>query len=445
MKILSIGLIDYKDFIITPLIIVILFIFSLFFTRNENKQNKKIFKLALFYRIILSIIHSILANTIIPLDAYYDAGGKIRNSFYSNPIDFFKILFSNAGDSNSIIMKYKLNESYTFFSPQNFLTSKFGGFFEVLTMGSYVSAVIFFSLFSLLGLWSLYKTFVKLFPNLYKEFSIACLFLPSVSFFGSCYLKDPLTLGLTGFLTSILFSIFIFKRRIVLNIAFLLITSYLLFAIKPYIIVCFIPMFFVFIFFLFKNKIQNRALRLISTPLVVITLLFLLYFSYSSLSSTTERFASEQLLQEAVTTQDYIKRGSEGKASGYDIGPIQPTFGSVLSKIPVSIQFSLFRPFVWEAEKGIQYIAALDSLAILLFTLYVLFKRKFKFFIAVFKSPIIQLCLFFALSFLGIIGFVSANYGTLIRYKIPGIPFYVIALILILNFQIDDQKKMQHT
>jgi hypothetical protein len=158
-------------------------------------------------------------------------------------------------------------------------------------------------------------------------------------------------------------------------------------------------------------------------------LLFYIFFDY--LGSITKRFTTEQLIAEAITTQDYIKRGSEGKASGYDIGAFDPSLGGILSKMTTAIQYSLYRPFLWEVDKVIQVIAALDSLMILLFTIYVLFKRRLSIILAIYKSPTIQFCLSFSLVFAGIMGFVSSNYGTLMRYKIPCIPFYVLSLILI--------------
>lgn len=442
MSILTVGLIDLSDIFITPVIILGLFLLFSIINKNETSVNKKIFKLALLYRIVLGIIHALLANTIIPLDPYYDVGGKIRKAFYTNPFDFWNILWTNAGQINPTILKYNIQKGDTFFQPNNFLTSKFGGVFEVLTMGSYVSAVILFGVFSLLGMWALYKTFIKMYPDLYKPLAVACLFLPSVSFFGSCYLKDPITLGATGFLTFCMYQIFIERKNKIRNLIFLVVLSYLLFTIKPYILVSIFPAYFFWISYHYKNKIQNTLLRILFTPILVILLLSLFYFSYSYLGKESQRFTTEKLLIEAVTTQDYLKRGSEGKASGYDIGTIEPNINSFLGKIPKSIQFSLFRPFLWEAEKIIQLIASLDSLAIFIFTLYVILKKRLLIFKAILKSPTIQFCLFFSLIFASIMGFVSANYGTLIRYKIPCIPFYIIALILILDYSSDRKKQV---
>jgi ABC-type uncharacterized transport system permease subunit len=45
----------------------------------------------------------------------------------------------------------------------------------------------------------------------------------------------------------------------------------------------------------------------------------------------------------------------------------------------------------------------------------------------------IMYCLLFALVFALFVGVTTLNFGTLVRYKIPCMPFYIIALVLILE------------
>lgn len=42
-------------------------------------------------------------------------------------------------------------------------------------------------------------------------------------------------------------------------------------------------------------------------------------------------------------------------------------------------------------------------------------------------------CFFFSIVFALFVGSTTLNFGTLVRYKIPCMPFYIIALILILE------------
>jgi ABC-type sulfate transport system permease component len=70
----------------------------------------------------------------------------------------------------------------------------------------------------------------------------------------------------------------------------------------------------------------------------------------------------------------------------------------------------------------------------MLFTLYVLLKAGVvRFFTSIFKDPMVVFCFWYSILFAVFVGTTTLNFGTLVRYKIPCIPFYLIALILILE------------
>ena len=54
---------------------------------------------------------------------------------------------------------------------------------------------------------------------------------------------------------------------------------------------------------------------------------------------------------------------------------------------------------------------------------------------AIIKNPVILFCILFSLVFAIFVGMTTLNFGTLVRYKIPCLPFYLIALILILDYK----------
>jgi hypothetical protein len=66
------------------------------------------------------------------------------------------------------------------------------------------------------------------------------------------------------------------------------------------------------------------------------------------------------------------------------------------------------------------------------FTLYVLFKSGvFTFIKLILTDPLIMYCLLFSAVFAMFVGTSTLNFGTLVRYKIPCLPFYTISLFLI--------------
>jgi hypothetical protein len=68
----------------------------------------------------------------------------------------------------------------------------------------------------------------------------------------------------------------------------------------------------------------------------------------------------------------------------------------------------------------------------MIFTLFIIFKAGPGVFIkSTLRDPLIMYSLCFSLVFALFIGASTLNFGTLVRYKIPCMPFYIISLFLI--------------
>lgn len=99
---------------------------------------------------------------------------------------------------------------------------------------------------------------------------------------------------------------------------------------------------------------------------------------------------------------------------------------------PAAIFATFFRPLPWEAHKISQFIACIESFALFMLTIFVLFKSgPFRFFRIIFSEAMITYCFLFSIVFAVFIGASTLNFGTLVRYKIPSLPFYTIALFLV--------------
>jgi hypothetical protein len=77
-------------------------------------------------------------------------------------------------------------------------------------------------------------------------------------------------------------------------------------------------------------------------------------------------------------------------------------------------------------------MAAVESLVLMFFTLFILFKSGlFRLIKWTLSDPLIMYCFLFAVVFGLFVGASTLNFGTLVRYKIPCLPFYAISLFLI--------------
>jgi hypothetical protein len=160
-------------------------------------------------------------------------------------------------------------------------------------------------------------------------------------------------------------------------------------------------------------------------------------FSLSGLSNKTYG-SLDSVVEKAVLTQYDLKQEYYG-GNRFDIGDIEPTFGGMVKKAPDAIAAGLFRPYVWESKNPVMMISGIENFAILLLTLYcgflcivVILKGGRKLLSkALFGDSFIIFSIIFSLIFAFSVGLTTANFGALVRYRIPLTPFYLSALFII--------------
>ena len=142
-------------------------------------------------------------------------------------------------------------------------------------------------------------------------------------------------------------------------------------------------------------------------------------------------YSLENVLDKAVLTQMDLK-SEHYQGSAYDIGDFEPTIRGIFSKMPAAINAALFRPYIWESYNFTMILSGIENLLMLAFTIYLLIKLKvYNLFRLMFRHRILFFTVYFSLFFSFSVGLTTSNFGSLVRYKIPAIPFYVISLIII--------------
>jgi hypothetical protein len=77
-------------------------------------------------------------------------------------------------------------------------------------------------------------------------------------------------------------------------------------------------------------------------------------------------------------------------------------------------------------------ISALENTFLILLTLRIFFKAgPINFFSLIFKEPLLIFSFVFAIFFSFSVGLTTANFGALVRYKIPALPFYLCTLFIL--------------
>ncbi|MBA3705226.1 MAG: hypothetical protein H0W84_04825 [Bacteroidetes bacterium] len=103
-----------------------------------------------------------------------------------------------------------------------------------------------------------------------------------------------------------------------------------------------------------------------------------------------------------------------------------------MGKAHLAISATLFRPFIWEARNPVMLLSGLENSYILMLTLLLMIKLKFiNFFTFIGKEPLVLFSMLFALFFAFSVGLATSNFGSLVRLKVPCIPFFVSSLFVI--------------
>ena len=131
-----------------------------------------------------------------------------------------------------------------------------------------------------------------------------------------------------------------------------------------------------------------------------------------------------------ITAYDIRFQTGRDAGSGYTLGELDGSLSSMFRLTPQAINVSLFRPYLWEVNNPLMLLSALESLVFLILSLILIFKYRLGV-LKSFRNPDVSFSFIFSVILAFAVGVSSFNFGTLVRYKIPLLPFYSVALILI--------------
>lgn len=425
------------DFVLLP---AYLFLFYLIVKRKAKKYTsiglKKHFIIAFWLRMIGAVAYGLL------IQYYYGygdtigfyKGGDVLSRMIQEDITAIKYLFMPANDvvAAAKAMGFEDDIPVTMANDSNAIVMKFSAVLSFLTFNKYLLISIGFGFFSFSGIWKLFYVFYQLNGRKHvRLLAFFVLYFPSIWFWGSGLLKEPICIGALGFIVYIVYKNFVEKRFSKRDMLTLLLMLFILTIVKGYITGILMVSFLALIFYNAICKIKNLIFRFTAFVIILVVLTITLFtldvtvyvkdFVDSSFSQIQAMQRSYQAVQEI---EDVSNKGA------FLITNMNPSFESIILNSPGVISTCLFRPFIWESQKIIIFFASLEALLTLLFTLYILLKTKFLgFFAYIFSNAFLLFCFIFSILAALVIGYTTFNFGTLIRYKIILLPFYFFILI----------------
>lgn len=363
--------------------------------------------------------------------AYYAGAKAVTRYILAEPISALQFLFSGGPEDLGYVQRYHRYWDYFFIfrsGAQEVPVIKIAGLLNFLGLNTYMGTAIWFAVLAYPGQWALFKVFHRHFPDATKQIAFACLFVPSVVFWGAGILKDTVTFSAVGWMVYAIDQLLQGKGKI-RNPLILVIAGSLTATIKGYILIAFIPAAVVWIANTLKQQLPSTFLRTIMTPLLLGVAAIAGSLLIGRISESLGRYSLDRLEGVATATQEWHTVVSVD-GSGYSLGDISFTPAGLASKLPAAVNVTLFRPYLWEASGVVVILAALESLALLLLTIRLLFTAGFKGLQRGLSHPFLQFALIFTVTLAFAAGLTSYNFGALMRYKIPLMPFYVGLLFM---------------
>ena len=265
--------------------------------------------------------------------------------------------------------------------------------------------------------------------------AIAVLFFPSLLFWGSGVMKDTYTFASAGWLVYNIYMVFFKKQSRVKNILLALFNIWIIISIKPYIFVALFPGIVVWALFERVKNIKNKVLAGLIMPLMIVFGFGITMVVFSTLSSSMGTYGNiDASIKKAQIVQEDLLREEQYGSNNYNIGKIDGSITGMIKVAPMAIIAGMYRPFLWEARNPVMLISGLENTFLLILTLYLLFKLKvIRFFQYIFSDPILLFSILFTVFFMFAVGMASANFGALVRYRIPALPFFVASVFIMLD------------
>lgn len=323
---------------------------------------------------------------------------------------------------------YKPTDSHAFFVVKLLV--------PLVTLGaySYFCTAVLVSIITFSGVWRMYQTFIFEFPHLKKELAIACLFLPSCVFWGSGIMKDSFTLSAVGWFTYAFYFFFIKKHYRLKYVFYLLIAAYIIIAIKPYIFFALLPGSLLWLSNSLVKRLGSKTMQNLAMPILLAIAGFGGFVALDLMGGSLGAYSLDNVMEKAVITQQDMKSAHYGGKS-FDIGDFDADATSMIQKAPMAIFSGIFRPALWDVKNFLMLISSLENTYLLLMTVFLLWKLKvIGFFGYINKNPLLVFSLLFSVFFAFSVGLTVANFGSLVRLRIPELPFYVSSILIMRGY-----------
>jgi hypothetical protein len=351
---------------------------------------------------------------------FYKDALVLREAASENPKAFAQLMIQDDGREAAITSRMK-NWSRNFDEApfnENRSIIRLNALMMFISFKTYFVHVLFFCFISLIG-WILLANAVFSFVDARNAIvALPVLLLPSVLFWTSGVMKEPLLILGLGLCISAMVN----SQWSIVNIAKLLFGAIIILFTKFFVLACLLPA--ATAFFLFRKK-ESRKFILLKYVLVSFVFV-LLAFNINRLVphiNPVQMLVNKQA--HAMKEASYFKAGSKIEIPEIDNSPLSMLKGAV-----IGVWNTFMRPYLWEAKNIMMLASAVENVFAITWLLMCISFTNWK------KMHNLNLALFlftFSLAYFAVVGMATPVLGNLVRYKAPLLPLLMFAFIAVMN------------
>lgn len=442
------GLFDY---VVMGFYILLIFMVSrqLQIKKQQTNPAYRFYISGLFASVFASIFFCIIYTL------YYTEGGDstmfFRNSqslvkiLFKEPLTYLKLFFGS--DAPELYYRFDKETGYPwmFRDPESFVVVRYTSPFTLFGLGSFYTTSILVAWVTYTGVWRLYLLFCKLYPGNERLFAVAILFYPSIVFWGSPILKDSYSLMAIGYFVYSFHEGLIENKKVLTNILIIIISAIIIASIKAYIIIALLPGVFIWLSFSRLKKIKNPVLRWAVAPTFISLFLFLSFVILGLFSDAFGDYGDiDSIIEKAQITQGDLIRAEAYSENYFNVGQIDGTLSGFLKLAPQAILAGLFRPFLWDVNTVLMLLAGIENTITLIVSLIIIWRTGIVKGIKIISNePLVIFSLVFAIIFAFAVGVTTANFGALVRLRIPLLPFFTGSLVILYNLSLKYKREKE--
>ena len=364
---------------------------------------------------------------------------------------------------------------------------------QLFSFGNFYVHIVFFCFFSFIGLTAVFKAFVFHFPSKVNQLVISIFFVPSILFWSSAPLKESVVICLVGLIVYLtdfgLKRNYTFKAGIIIFLLLLVVVF-----VKIYVAIALIPVLLSNLL-IAKTSAKKIILKYISIFSIVFFLCFIIKIiqpDYNVLQLIADKqakaiseakggvflvndkkfisvdyYKSNDILIPQPDSSYKIKKGSEylcwkqndmadtefvknaddtAKFIKYysvvpantvsEVRPMKANLVDFIMYCPLAIINVLFQPTIFNIKSWLHLVVAVENMwLILIILLAIIFHDK----TILQKKEMVLFCFIFAFLLFALIGITVPVIGSMVRYRIVGLLFFVPIILMMI-----DEKKLRN-